>query len=117
MLSIGAKIADGAKEFLKNEYLVCGVFVVIMFVVIIFVVSVKSALAFLVGAITSMLCGALGMLIATYSNYRTTYTASKSLADGFRTAYRAGCVMGFILVSLSLAVLLVLILIYDSVTK
>ena len=77
-------------------------------------VSYKSGITFVVGALTSMICGAVGMLIATYSNYRTTFTTSQSLAEGFRTAYKAGCVMGFALVSISLFVLMVLILIYNS---
>ncbi len=115
MASIGEKIATGAKEFLMNEYLVCGIFVVIMFIGVTFMVSVKSGITFLVGAFTSMVCGAVGMLIATYSNYRTTFTTSHSLAEGFRTAYRAGCVMGFALVSISLFVLALLIIIYDAV--
>ena len=38
-----------------------------------------TTVAFLVGAITSMFCGAFGMQIATFSNYRTTICAKKSL--------------------------------------
>ena len=85
-----------------------------MFVGVTLMVSYKSGITFLVGALTSMVCGALGMLIATYSNYRTTLTTSRKLSEGFKTAYKAGCVMGFALVSISLLVLLVLIIIYNS---
>ena len=49
-----------------------------------------------------MLCGAIGMIIATQANYRTTFCAKNSLAEAFRTAYRAGTAMGFALVSLGL---------------
>lgn len=49
-----------------------------------------------------MLCGAIGMLIATQANFRTTYSAKNSLPLAFRTAYRAGVAMGFALVSLGL---------------
>ena len=42
------------------------------------------------------------MIIATKANYRTTYCAKHSLSAAFRTAYRAGCAMGFALVSLGL---------------
>lgn len=59
-----------------------------------------------------MFCGALGMKIATYSNYRTTIMARSSLGAAFNTAYRAGCVMGFALVSCSMLILLILILLY-----
>lgn len=61
-----------------------------------------TAISFVVGALISMLCGAIGMLIATQANYRTTYSAKLSLSLAFRTAYRAGCAMGFALVSLGL---------------
>lgn len=61
-----------------------------------------TAFAFLIGAITSMACGAIGMMIATFTNYRVTYCARNGLAEAFRTAYRGGCVMGFCLVSIGL---------------
>jgi K(+)-stimulated pyrophosphate-energized sodium pump len=64
--------------------------------------TILTAIAFVVGAIVSICCGAIGMLIATQTNFRTTYCAKKSLADAFRVAYRAGCAMGFALVSLGL---------------
>ena len=75
-----------------------------MFVVIIFLTAegIATAIAFLVGALVSMICGIIGMVIATQANYRTTYCAKKGLAIAFRTAYRAGCAMGFALVSLGL---------------
>lgn len=61
-----------------------------------------TAVAFVVGAIISICCGAIGMVIATRANYKTTYCAKSSLATAFRTAYKAGCAMGFALVSLGL---------------
>jgi len=61
-----------------------------------------TAIAFLVGALVSMVCGAVGMIIATQANFRTTFCAQNSLSQAFRTAYRAGCAMGFALVSLGL---------------
>lgn len=61
------------------------------------------------------------MLIATQANYRTTYSAKLSLSLAFRTAYRAGCAMGFALVSLGLLgiylsylVLIILIVIFKE---
>jgi Na+/H+-translocating membrane pyrophosphatase len=77
--------------------------------------SLFTTFAFLVGAVTSMFCGALGMQIATYSNYRTTITARNSLGSAFNTAYRAGCVIGFVLVSAAMLILLLLILLYKEI--
>ena len=74
-----------------------------------------TTIAFLIGAITSMFCGAFGMKIATYSNYRTTLEAQHSLGRGFKTAFRAGCVMGFTLVSVSSMVLMLIILVYKDI--
>ncbi len=54
------------------------------------------------------------MHVATYSNFRTTICAKSSLGYAFKTAYRAGVVIGFALVSLSLLVLLFLIRLYLS---
>lgn len=85
----------------------CIIFIGVMFFIIFGAVesgkSAYTSFAFLIGAITSMLCGAIGMMIATYTNYRVTYNAkTNGLADAFRTAYRGGCVMGFALVSIGL---------------
>lgn len=76
--------------------------------------SAYTTVAFLTGAITSMFCGAFGMKVATFSNYRTTTAAKESLGAAFKCAYRAGVTMGFTLVSISMLVLLVLISIYKS---
>lgn len=73
-----------------------------------------TAVAFVVGAVISIACGAIGMIIATRANYRTTYCAKKSLALAFRTAYRSGVAMGFALVSLGLLVLMILIVIFKA---
>lgn len=74
----------------------------IIFVAIEQMQTAYTAFAFLLGSIASMGCGAIGMTIATYTNYRVTYCAKRSLADAFRVAYRGGCVMGFALVSIGL---------------
>jgi Na+/H+-translocating membrane pyrophosphatase len=76
-----------------------------------------TTVAFLAGAVTSMFCGAFGMQIATFSNYRTTLAAQTSLGAAFKTAFRAGCAMGFTLVSVSMIVLLILIEVYKSMMK
>lgn len=109
---------------MKQEYLICLIFVFIMFFIILFFTgdrtmstsdTVLTAIAFAVGAVVSICCGAIGMLIATETNYRTTFCAKRSLALAFRTAYRAGCAMGFALVSLGLLILMILIIIFKSI--
>ena len=70
--------------------------------------------AFLVGAGTSMLCGYIGMMIATVCNYKTTYLCNISKFDGFKIAFQGGQVLGFVLVGLALLILEILILSYKS---
>lgn len=64
-----------------------------------------STLAFLLGALTSVLSGFLGMKIATYANARTTLEARKGVGKAFITAFRSGAVMGFLLAANGLLVL------------
>eukprot|EP00928_Gymnodinium_smaydae_P034441 TRINITY_DN243_c0_g1_i5.p1 TRINITY_DN243_c0_g1~~TRINITY_DN243_c0_g1_i5.p1 ORF type:complete len:771 (-),score=202.74 TRINITY_DN243_c0_g1_i5:177-2489(-) len=124
---IYSKIMTGAKTFLREEYLICGIFCLCFGGMIFGLISTGSgsmlqggltAAAFLTGAATSMLCGFLGMMIATYSNARTTL-AAKNAADGytlaFNTAFRGGGVMGFALCSIGVFVLWVLLTLFKLV--
>ncbi|KAJ1410083.1 Pyrophosphate-energised proton pump [Sesbania bispinosa] len=64
---------------------------------------------FLLGAITSVLSGFLGMKIATYANARTTLEARKGVGKAFITAFRSVAVMGFLLATNGLLVLYIAI--------
>jgi inorganic pyrophosphatase len=54
------------------------------------------------------------MMVATSANAKTAYFAQFSRGHAFEIAYRGGCVMGFVLVSLSLLVLVGLIMLYRA---
>ena len=71
-----------------------------------------TMVAFIVGAITSMLSGYIGMKIATACNVKTTYLCNIDIDEGFKVAYRGGQVLGFVLVGLALLILEILILAY-----
>lgn len=77
--------------------------------------SLFTTFAYLLGAVTSMVCGAFGMKIATFSNFRTTFCAKTSLGSAFKTAFRAGTTIGFTLVSLAMMILLSLLLVYKNI--
>lgn len=70
-----------------------------------------TTVAFCIGALTSIVSGYIGMLIATRSNVRVAYQAAthsdkeQAMKQAFNVAFRGGCVMGFCLVSLALATL------------
>ncbi len=125
ILDIGDKISKGADSFLSQEYSLMGMFIVVFScVVFVFVdyigssdgsISFYATFSYIIGALVSMLCGYIGMKIATMSNYRTTYMATESLQEAFKVAFRAGCVMGFGTVSLGLGVLTTLFVAYVQI--
>lgn len=63
---------------MKAEYLICLIFVALMFVVITFLTEqgLWTAITFLVGALVSIICGIIGMVIATRTNYKVTFCAN-----------------------------------------
>jgi vacuolar-type H(+)-translocating pyrophosphatase len=117
--AIHGAIAEGAMAFLKQEYRVLTYFMVGFAILIALLTDnhetdvanegLWTALAFLFGAVISILSGYIGMKIATIGNARTTVSARNSLADAFVVAINSGAVMGFALVGLAT---LGLILIY-----
>jgi len=121
VVEIGAIIRQGASAFISAEYKICSIFIIIMAGIVYVCVDNMdkwfTTVAFLTGAVTSMFCGAFGMQIATFSNYRTTLAAKNSLGSAFKTAFRAGCAMGFTLVSVSMIVLLILIYVYKNMME
>lgn len=69
---------------------------------------------FLLGALTSILSGYIGMMIAVRANVRTCKEAISSLHRGFLVAFRGGLAIGFILVGLALLVLMLIIISYKQ---
>jgi H(+)-translocating pyrophosphatase len=122
--TISTAISEGASSFLWAEYRIMAGFMVV-FGLIIFVVlgslsgdgdhwmpALFSTISFEVGAATSIISGFIGMKIAVAANSRTAIRASISIGDGFVTAFKAGAVMGFALVSAALINLFILICLY-----
>lgn len=71
--------------------------------------AVFSTVSFILGAVTSVISGFLGMKIATYANARTTLEARKGVGKAFIVAFRSGAVMGFLLAANGLLVLYITI--------
>jgi len=116
LIDIYEAIYEGAESFLRAEYTVCvgfvAIFSLIIFVLVMwgsswdFTRGIFTALSFILGALTSMISGYLGMKVAVFSNVRTTVAAQKSgWTACFNTAFRAGAVMGFGLCGLGILML------------
>jgi K(+)-stimulated pyrophosphate-energized sodium pump len=100
MKEISDYIYEGALAFLKAEYKLLTIFVIISSVVlagISFVVPTTHILivvAFIFGAFFSALAGNMGMKIATKTNVRTTQAARTSLPQALKVSFGGGTVMG-----------------------
>ncbi len=100
MRFIADNIADGAMAFLKAEYRVLTIFVIIASVLLgILGTQVTTshpliAAAFVIGALFSVMAGFFGMRIATKANVRTTQAARTSLAQALKVSFNGGSVMG-----------------------
>lgn len=123
LLEISDAIAEGAMAFLKREYKVIGLFVVIMAVLIYLLLDndntvdfnegLYTAASFVFGALISTVSGFIGMRIATLGNVRTAYTAKSSFSKAFSVAFNSGAVMGFGLVGMAI---LGMALLYSFIT-
>ncbi len=102
ILELSCAIHEGAMAFLRREYKVVLVFIAVLFVVLLFAINTHTAIAFLVGAITSVSAGYVGMKIATAANGRTTQAATGGFNEALRVAFPGGAVMGMYVVSIGL---------------
>ena len=104
MIKIAKYVRDGAMAYLARQYRVVAiVFAVLMGILawMAYGLKVQHGLvpfAFLTGGFFSGLCGWIGMRTATIAAHRTTAGARKSLNEGLRVAFRAGAVMGMVVV-------------------
>ncbi len=100
MQGIAKNIADGAMSFLKAEYRVLAVFVVIASALLGWLsTQVETShplivMSFIIGALFSATAGFFGMRIATKANVRTTQAARSSLAHALNVSFKGGSVMG-----------------------
>ncbi len=103
MKDIAKQIATGAMVFLKREYTILAVFIVVVFLLLMWKISAATAIAFFCGAVSSMLAGYFGMKAATKANVRTA-AAAKSHGQGsaLSIAFTGGAVMGMSVASLGL---------------
>jgi inorganic pyrophosphatase len=113
MKEIGGYISEGAVAFLWKEYQYMAVYIVV-FGLGLLKVGLGTSISFVIGSITSIICGYVGMKIAVFSNTRTTHEAWKSLSAGYDIAIRGGSVMGLSLVSIGVLALYVIVKVFNS---
>ena len=112
---ITAAIREGAMAFLTAEYKILIVFVVVVAVALGAFISVPTAGAFVLGAVTSAIAGNAGMRIATKANGRTAIAAKEGgLAKALDVAFSGGAVMGLTVVGLGMFMLSLILFVSQS---
>ena len=114
MLEIASAIKQGASAFIRKEYRIIIIFIIIVAVLLGALRGISMAVSFILGGIFSMLAGYFGMKIAVNSNSRTAYALKKNLNDGLRIAFSSGSVMGLSVVGLGLFGVTLLYLIFNE---
>jgi K(+)-stimulated pyrophosphate-energized sodium pump len=118
---ITTAIEEGAKAFLRREYITLVAFVVVVFIVLAVIPDIRweAAVAYLVGAVTSAGAGYIGMRMGVKANGRTATAAQKGLNPALRIAFSSGSVMGTTVVALGILGLSIIYLIFggDEIVK
>jgi K(+)-stimulated pyrophosphate-energized sodium pump len=114
MIEISTAIKEGSQAFLKREYTILAIFVIVVGTLIgIFLPSpiwtsgnslqnLSLSLAYFFGAFCSALAGYFGMDVATKANAKAAYAARGGLNKAFPIGFRGGAVMGLAVVGFSL---------------
>ena len=108
MQEIAGLIQEGAMAFLRAEYKVLAIFVVVVAGLLAAAnwtgegQSPLIALSFVVGAVFSGVAGWAGMRVATNANVRTTAAARIGLPEALNVAFSGGAVMGMTVVGLAI---------------
>jgi K(+)-stimulated pyrophosphate-energized sodium pump len=101
MQDIADKIHTGAMVFLKREYMIISVFMVLIFIVLSTMLSFWTGIAYLCGAICSGFAGWFGMEAATRTGPRACQGAKDGgTAKALAIAFQGGSVMGLTVAAL-----------------
>jgi K(+)-stimulated pyrophosphate-energized sodium pump len=99
---IAKAVREGAMAYLKRQFKVVFLFMIVLTIVLYFTMGIDIALTFLLGAVSSAIIGYLGMWVAVQANVRTANAALKGLNPALKVAFGAGTVNGMLVVGLGL---------------
>ena len=115
MAELSEMIHDGAMVYLKRQYIILAGFIAVVFTLLFWKLAPQTAMAFLGGALCSILAGYFGMKAATRANVRTSQAATESgQAKALSIAFSGGAVMGISVASLGLIGVGILFFLYGK---
>ncbi|MFX1363809.1 MAG: sodium-translocating pyrophosphatase [Promethearchaeota archaeon] len=119
MIEVSEYIEKGAKTFLKVQYKILGIFVIVLAIALLFLPSPlkesetynrlipdalnwEQMIAYIIGSVGSMMAGYLGMMTGVKTNTRSAQGCTISTKKGFDIAFFGGAVMGLAVVGVAL---------------
>lgn len=93
-------IHKGAMAFLSREYRWLAPFVILVTALLWIKIGMATGVSFILGALCSGLAGFFGMKVATKTNGKTAFAATKGVNEALTVAFRGGSVMGMSVVGL-----------------
>ncbi len=103
MREISSAIHQGAMVFLRREYRIIAIFVIVVFILVSVFIDFRAGIAYLGGAICSLVAGFCGMKSATKANVRTAQAAAtEGQGRALIVAFKGGNVMGLSVAGLGL---------------
>ncbi len=117
MVEMSGIIRSGAATFLKTEFTMIAIVVVLVAALFSLFIEKTSGITFLMGALMSSLVCILGMRSATYANVRTANTARKTLSIGesVKVALCGGSISGIAVQAFGMLGLVAVLLIWGEI--
>ena len=114
MVEVSDDIRSAAGVYMRRQVKTILLAIPVMAAVVYAFMGWREALAFVIGVVTSITSGYLGMSISVRTNIQTADLAEESFAKSFRVAVLGGGVMGMLITGLSLVVLTILFVIFKD---
>ncbi len=128
MQEVSGYIESGASTFIRTQYKILGIFVIVLAIALLFLPSPlensrraivfmnwEQSLCYLIGAIASMLSGWLGMEVGVKANTRAAQGCTVGTKEGFNVAFFGGAVMGLAVVGSALIGVSIIYMVFQSV--